>query len=43
MTPLMHAACKGRVACVNYLLGNENREQGDEGAAASSPDDDAAG
>ena len=40
MTPLMHAACKGRVACVNYLLGNEKgSEQGDEGAAASSPDD----
>ena len=40
MTPLMHAACKGRVACVNYLLGNEKgSEQGYEGAAASSPDD----
>ena len=43
MTPLMHAACKGRVACVNYLLGNENREKGDGGAAASYPDDDGGG
>ena len=44
MTPLMHAACKGRVACVNYLLGNENREKGDDGgAAASTPDDDGGG
>ena len=43
MTPLMHAACKGRVACVNYLLGNENREKGDGGAAASTPDDDGGG
>ena len=43
MTPLMHAACKGRVACVNYLLGNENREKGDGGAAASSPDHDGGG
>ena len=43
MTPLMHAACKGRVACVNYLLGNENREKGDGGAAASSPHHDGGG
>ena len=43
MTPLMHAACKGRVACVNYLLGNENRGKGDGGAAASTPDDDGGG